>query len=333
MKNNQDKNQLQLECETLEERQMLSTVDIFAAGVTNEENIELQIDGVAVQSWENIGGDAYGGQFVKLTYSTAQNVDPGQIRIAFTNDAYDEAAGIDRNVRIDKIVVDGETIQTESANVFSTGTWRSQDGIAPGSGRGDILHSNGYFQFPASQRTPVNAPGQANGSVVDITVRGSEGTERFNLLIKGQAVATFDATQFARTVSYTHNETVNADDVRIEFLNDQYDPANGIDANLIVDKISIDGTVYQTEDPSVFSNGTWKAADGIVAGNRQSETLHVNGYFQFAGRSTSNAPVSTPTPAPAPSGVSGTPQDDDVIAGTPRSLPGVRSDDDVLHQS
>ena len=43
---------------------MLSTVDIFAAGVTtNEENIELQIDGVKpFNPIENIGGDAnYGG--------------------------------------------------------------------------------------------------------------------------------------------------------------------------------------------------------------------------------------------------------------------------------
>ena len=63
---------------------------------------------------------------------------------------------------------------------------------------------------------------------------------------------------------------------------------------------------FETEDPSVFSNGTWKAADGIVAGiYRQSETLQQStATFQFAGNALPvNAPVSTPTPAPAPSGV------------------------------
>ena len=136
------------------------------------------------------------GEFVKLSffYNTDQDVDPGQIRIAFTNDVYDEAAGIDRNVRIDRIVVDGETIETESAEVFSTGTWKSTDGIVPGFGRGDILHANGYFQFPASQIEEPGTPGAADGSVIQVTARGSEGTESFNLVIKGRTVATFDAT-------------------------------------------------------------------------------------------------------------------------------------------
>ena len=296
MTDKQNQDRLRLECESLEERQMLSTVDVFAAGVTNEETIELQINGVTVQTWENVGGDAFGGSFVRLAYTTDQDVDPGQIRIAFTNDVYDEAAGIDRNVRIDRIVVDGKSIETESAEVLSTGTWKSADGVVPGFGRGDILHANGYFQFPASPAEEPGTPGTANGSVIQVTARGSEGTERFNLVINGRTVATFDATLADQTFSYTHTDTVSANDVRIEFVNDQWDPEAGIDANLIVDKINIDGTDYQTESPSVFSTGTWKAADGIVPGNRESETLHTNGYFQFAGDATSEPPTPEPPP-------------------------------------
>ena len=303
MNDKQHQDRLHLECESLEERQMLSTVDVFAAGVTNEETIELQIDGVTVQTWENIGGDAYGGDFVRFSYNTDQDVDPGQIRIAFTNDVYDEAAGIDRNVRIDRIVVDGETIEAESAEVFSTGTWKSTDGIVPGFGRGDILHANGYFQFPASQVEEPGTPGAADGSVIQVTARGSEGTESFNLVIKGRTVATFDAALADQTFSYTHTDTVSANDVRIEFFNDRWEPEAGIDANLIVDKINIDGTDYQTEAPSVFSTGTWKAADGIVPGNRESETLHTNGYFQFAGDATPEPPTPEPPTPPAPSNV------------------------------
>ena len=105
---------LQFDCETLEERQMLSSVDIFAAGTTNQEIIELKIDGQTVKTVENLGGDANSGSFVKLSYESSSPIDASQIRIAFVNDLYDPANGVDRNVRIDKIVVDGQVIETES---------------------------------------------------------------------------------------------------------------------------------------------------------------------------------------------------------------------------
>ena len=88
-----------------------------------------------------------------------------------------------------------------------------------------------------------------------------------------------------RSFRYRHNETVSADDIRVEFTNDRWDPAAGIDSNLTVDFISIDGDTFETEDPSVFSTGTWKVEDGIEPGNRESETLHTNGYFQYTSTS------------------------------------------------
>ena len=63
-------------------------------------------------------------------------------------------------------------------------------------------------------------------------------------------VNTYDATTMDQTIRHTHDSQVSADDVRIEFINDRYEPENGIDANLIVDFVSIAGTVYQTGDPS-----------------------------------------------------------------------------------
>ena len=274
MNDSHDNQQLQLHLENLEDRQMLSAVDIFAAGVTNDETIELQIDGAVVQTWENVGGNADAAEFVQLTYNSDQDIDPGKIRIGFVNDQYDPSSGTDRNVRIDKIVVDGVTIETESAEVFSTGTWKPDDGITPGFRESEYLHTNGYFQYPA------NDSGEATGSVIEIRARGDEGTEQFNLVVQGRLVGSYQVSSEMQSFRYTHNETVSADDVRVEFINDQWDPAAGIDSNLTVDSITIDGEIFETEDPSVFSTGTWKAEDGTVAGNRESETLHTNGYSQ-----------------------------------------------------
>ena len=345
MKNN---DKLNLSLESLENRTMLSSVDIFAAGVTNEETIELQVDGTTVQTWTNLGGDAYGGQFTRLNYNTSENLDGKELRIAFTNDFYDAANGIDRNVRIDRIVVDGESIQTESADVFSTGTWKADDGVVDGFRTSEYLHSDGYFQFPIIN-TGVGTNTNA-GSQIEVTVKGDEGTESFSLIIGGETVGTYNVTTQFQTVAYTHSQTVTADDIRIEFFNDRWEPANGIDANLTVDKITVNGVTFETEDPEVFSTGSWKAEDGIVSGFRQSETLNSNGYFQF---SNNGASLTALTPTPATNGVIvGTSQDDDILVGTPGNdvfetrggfdfvygeggfdtvrLPGVRSDYDVF---
>lgn len=274
MNNNMNRDDhFSFDVEKLEDRQMLSTVNVFAAGTTNQETIQLKIDDAVVRTWNNLGGDAYAGQYVQLAHTTAQDVDPGQIKIEFTNDFSD--ATTDRNVRVDRIVVDGVVIQTESPDVYSTGTWKPTDGVVPGFRESEFLQANGYFQYP-SQNT-------GNGSEVQIRVRGDEGTERFNLIVNGETVRTFSATTNWRLVSYTHDGTVIADDVRIEFVNDQWDPAQNIDSNLTVDYISIDGTVYQTETASVYSTGTWNPVDGITPGFGRGETLNGNGYFQFAG--------------------------------------------------
>jgi hypothetical protein len=157
--------------------------------------------------------------------------------------------------------------------VFSTGTWLEADGVQPGFRESQFLHADGYFQFADSNNS---------GSEVVVRARGNEGAENFNLLINGSIVGSFTTSTGFTNFSYTATDTVVAGDVRVEFTNDAWDPANGIDNNLIVDYIRIDGQTFQTEAPSVFSTGTWLEGDGIQPGFRQRDTLHSNGYFQWA---------------------------------------------------
>ena len=263
---------LELQVETLEDRMMLSSVEIFAAGYEGEEIMQLQIDGVTVDSW--VANDqARTGNFETFVYNTPANLSADQIRIRFANDLYEPENGIDRNLRVDKIIVDGVTYEAEDPTVFSTGTWLPADGIQPGFRESELLHGTGYFQFADDN------PG--NGSTVEVRARGNEGVEQFNLVIDGNAVANFTTTTSDQTFSFQTNSPVDASDIRVEFLNDRYEPENGIDNNLIVDYISIDGVIFETEASTVFSTGTWLSADGIQPGFRLSETLHTNGYFQF----------------------------------------------------
>ncbi|NNE00703.1 MAG: DUF4347 domain-containing protein, partial [Pirellulaceae bacterium] len=249
-------------------------ITIQAAGVTNEEQMLLQIGGTTVAAFDNIGGDAYGGIFETYTFN-ADGVSADDVRIVFTNDLFDQANGIDRNLRVDKITIDSVDYQTEHPTVYSTGTWLPADGIVAGFRQSEYLHTDGYFQF--AELTPNE------GSVITIQAYGSEGPENMELRIDGTVVQTWNAVgTTSQTFFYTASDTISPSQVQVAFTNDLWDPANGIDQNLIVDSISIDGQIYQTEDPSVFSTGSWRIEDGIVPGYRESEVLNTNGYFQYS---------------------------------------------------
>ncbi len=248
-------------------------ITIRAAGDNGDESMSLQVNGSTVATFDNIGTELR-----DFTYQTPFDTSTSDIRVFFDNDRYDSATGLDLNLRVDSITVEGVTIQTESPEVFSTGTWVEGQGILSGYRQSEMLHGKGYFQYPAVQA--------ANGSEIQMFVSGAEGTESFNLLINGQAVASYNATTDLQRYTYRHTSELVADDVRIEFVSDRWDPANGIDENLTVDYITIDGETFQSESPLVYSTGTWTAADGIVAGYGRGEQLHSGGYFQYSGSDT-----------------------------------------------
>ena len=262
-----------LSVEALEDRMMLSSVQIFAAGSENTETLQLQIDQATVQTWNNVGGDAFAGQFVTLNYQTDADITADQVRLVMPTDVFGN--GVDENLRIDAIVIDGVRFETESPNVFSTGTWFPEDGIVPGFRESEFLHANGFLQFADDSSDDTTS--------ITINARGFEGTESFALQIDGATVQSFENISTSiRSYNYTASGQVNASQIRIAFLNDEYDPAAGIDSNLLVDNIVVGNEQFETEAASVFSTGTWKAADGIQSGFGRGDTLHANGIFQFA---------------------------------------------------
>jgi glucose/arabinose dehydrogenase len=259
---------------------MLLPITIRAAGSTGLEQMQLQIDGVAVQTWDNVGGDADARQFQTFTFDAGPGLTADRVRVVFTNAVWNPSQGIDYNLRVDSIEIDGRVFESEDPSVFSTGTWLPADGVQPGFRQSEWLHANGYFQYA---EPPVNS-----GSQITIYAAGSENTEGMELWIDGAKVKVWgnvggdaDAGQFV-SYQYTAASTVTPGQVRVHFTGAQWNPAQGIDSNLRVDRIEIDGNTFETEDPSVFSTGTWLPADGIQPGFRQSEWLHANGYFQYA---------------------------------------------------
>lgn len=123
-----------------------NVVQVFAtgqpAGGVNP-IISLYVRGVKVATWSvPANNDLTRSNF---TYRTNQAITASDIRVAFTNDYY--LNGADRNVRIDKVTINGKAYQTESSTVYSTGTWTSSNGCGGGYKKSEWLHCNGYFLY------------------------------------------------------------------------------------------------------------------------------------------------------------------------------------------
>ncbi|MEM8645733.1 MAG: carbohydrate-binding domain-containing protein [Pseudomonadota bacterium] len=246
-----------------------SSIQIRASGQSGEESIALLIDDEVVATFDDV---AIAGETLNYQSDEA-GITADRVKVAFTNDLYDPNTGVDRNVTIESVTIDGTAYLTDDPSVFSTGSWQLLDGVVPGFGRGNVLHTDGFFAY-----------GQAAelGSILTIDAAGATGFEIMELLIDGAVVATFENVADALTTyTYQADTTVLADQVRVQFTNDVYDPANGIDYNLFVERITIDDRVFQTDDPSVFSTGTWLPGDGTEPGFGRGDTLNSNGYFQY----------------------------------------------------
>ncbi|MEO1526648.1 MAG: carbohydrate-binding domain-containing protein [Planctomycetota bacterium] len=196
------------------------------------------------------------------------SIEAKDVRIQFTNDLY-EPDVIDRNVYVGTLFLNGEEIDPNGPNSYSTATWRPEDGIVAGLGRGSVLNANGYLQFDEPQ-----------GSTITVFARGEEGGEQFRIWAGSIDFLPTTVSTELEAYEFRINEVVDPGSVQIRFINDFYQPENDIDFNLTVDRIEIDGVAYEAEAPEVFQSGVFRE-NGFESGFLQTDTLQGNGVFQF----------------------------------------------------
>ncbi len=272
-----------LQVESLEDRMMLSTVQIYAAGASGQETLALRVDDQVVAEFNNIGGDASAREYIELEYQTAQSISGGQLRIDFTNDLFDAATGLDRNLFIDRIVIDGVTHQTEGPSVFHTGLWRDGSVTGPGFLNTETLNINGSIFFSdANEPRPPTDQRQ-----VAFVARGTTGDEIVSLSIAGVQVKSFQLSQVNQQYQFKTDRGFSVDQIQFSFDNDLFDAENGVDRNIILEFLEFENlatdqvTRFTGDSPNVFSTGTFRPEDGITSGFGRGNTLHANGFFRF----------------------------------------------------
>ncbi len=143
-----------------------SDIVIYAAGTSGGgyyPMMELQINGQTVRWFASVQGDPYNRKFIEYHYVSPTPVAINQIKVAYTNDWQEGTT--EKDLRVDKIVLDGVTYETEASSTYSTGTAvPGSDCIVGGYKNSEWLHCNGSFAY-GNNLSPV-PPAASQGDTV-----------------------------------------------------------------------------------------------------------------------------------------------------------------------
>jgi glucose/arabinose dehydrogenase len=265
----------------LENRRLLAqtAIGVYTAGTTGSEAVQLLIDGAVVASWTNVRVYDANRQFQGFFYTAESEVAIDRVRVQFVNDGQ-APNGVNRDLYVDGVTLDGYKYESEATSVYSTGVWdEATGGALPGFRQSEILSYNGYLQFGA------------RGSTIVLHLAGATGTEQARLVVDGATAAIFPnvggdyaARQFV-SFSYDAPSAQSISDLRVVFDNDGLIPS-GEDRNLRVDGLTLDGIKYETEAPNVYTNAFYTAGQGRTFGRLRTEEMPLGGYFQFGANGT-----------------------------------------------
>ena len=255
-----------------------SNIEVRARGTEGGEQFNLILNGQTVQTFTT------STSFQTFNFNSNRNVELSDVTIEFFGDQFDASQNLDTDLEVDFVRIDGVQFETEGSTTFSTGTYLA-DGLLPGFRQSPTLHTNGVFNF--------NATNGDGNDVIQVVLRGDEGSEQFVISSNGTQIGSGVATTEFQTFTFATNDYTAGSDLRIDFINDEFDLANGIDTNLIVDNVTINGDTRQVEASSTFGSGTY-VDGGFPSGFNQSEVLHSNGFFEvdFGGGGGADTPIS-----------------------------------------
>lgn len=150
-----------------------SRVEIIAAGSPANNtypSIDLIIEGKKVATFQSINGDINTRKLNSYTYIHNGNISKDAVvEIRYTNDG--AANGQDRNILLDKIIVDGTTLETEADNVYSEGLWNTTNGCQAGYKTSELLACNGFVRYSLNTNAPANSTAKPSPNISQFMVQ------------------------------------------------------------------------------------------------------------------------------------------------------------------
>jgi beta-glucanase (GH16 family) len=256
------------------------------------------VDGHQVGSTQTASASHASGQWQDITLTGDFGSGPHAIAVNFINDGWGGSSSTDRNLYVQSVSLNGETISGTSAdNNAANGD--------PDSGSA-ALNINGTALFHATGTgtgTVEPGTGDSGGSTIPtdgtlyLRVAGDDwnGHAQFNVLVDGHQVG---GTQTAtashglgqwQDIALTGDFGAGPHTVDVNFINDGWGGSADTDRNLYVKAIGLNGETMFGHD--AFNN----AANGGTSADPSAAVMMINGTSQFklSGNPTSDLPTSS----------------------------------------
>ncbi|MBI2057816.1 MAG: hypothetical protein HYT63_02440 [Candidatus Yanofskybacteria bacterium] len=128
-----------------------------------------------------------------------------------------------------------------------------------------------------------SAQSAATTNTVIVRAKGTPAVNQYPIMELRQgstALQKWTVTGDYRDYTYTSSNNIGLTNLSVHFLNDYFDGREE-DRNLIVDYISVNGRIYQSED--AYEYGYWSPTTKCTSGRFGSETIYCDkGYFEYS---------------------------------------------------
>jgi beta-glucanase (GH16 family) len=216
------------------------------------------------------------GQWQDINIGGTYSAGPHQVVVTFINDAYGGTAATDRNLYVQSVTINGETI--------SHGTVPASNTAHPADGSVE-LGANGSATYSATGTvTPTPTPPTTtllSTIVLHVAEDAWNGNAQFKVLVDGQQVGGIQTATASHAAGQWQDITLTGDfgstgpgKVDIQFTNDAWGGTAATDRNLYVQSIDVNGHNFAA------STATNTAANGMHPADGSAE-LAINGTVDF----------------------------------------------------
>jgi hypothetical protein len=252
----------------------------------------VKVDGQQIGGTQTATVDHSTGQWQDISLGGTFSTGPHQIAIEFINDAWGGTASTDRNLYVQSVTINGETV-THGMDTAANGM-TTTDGSA-------ILAINGAVTYSATGTAnttpPPTEPTTSSGLHITVSEDAWNGNAEFIVFVDGhQAGGTYTTTAShaqgqVQEIAIEGTFSTGPHTVDVHFINDAWGGTAATDRNLYVHHISLDGETV------LGSAGVGNAANGATTSDG-SAPLNTNGMVSFHTTGTTSTTTTPPGTTP-----------------------------------
>jgi beta-glucanase (GH16 family) len=217
------------------------TLHVSEDAFNGDAQFTVTVDGTAFGGTQTVTASHAAGQWQDIAIAGTLAAGPHTIGVNFVNDAWGGTAATDRNMYVQSITVNGETLQGPSAQNTAANGGQASDPSAA------VMDVNGTatFHSTGSSSSGTVAPSTI---VFHVSEDAWNGDAQFQVMVDGNAVGGVQTATASHAAGQVQDITLSGDfgaqgpgHVDVVFLNDAWGGTAATDRNLYVQSIDVNG--------------------------------------------------------------------------------------------